>query len=72
MEQGAEQVVDTLTIPLRQRVEAPECELHARWLKLADIALANAREEQAKVKEPTRPNVDNYKPFTGRSNCRAA
>ncbi|MBV8051804.1 MAG: hypothetical protein JOZ80_11485 [Acidobacteriaceae bacterium] len=66
------QIVDTLTLPRQQSVDGPADLMHARWLKLADIALANAREEQAKIKERIRPHVENYKRITGRADRRAA
>jgi hypothetical protein len=66
------QIIDTLTLPNRRKSERPKDELHARWLRLADIALANARKEQAKIKERIRPHVENYKRITGRSDRRVA
>jgi hypothetical protein len=65
-------IIDTLTLPNRRKSERPNDELHARWLWLADIALATARKEQAKIKERIRPHVENYKRITGRSDNRVA
>jgi hypothetical protein len=72
MEPEGRKIVDTLTIPNRRKSERPTDELHARWLRLADIALANARTEQARIKERIRPHVENYKRITGRSDTRIA
>jgi len=65
-------IIDTLTLPNRRQSDRPKDAIHARWLRLADIALSNARKEQAKIKEQIRPHVENYKRITGRSDRRIA
>ena len=41
--------------------ELGEDRRYEHWLKLADIALAAAREEQARIKEQIRPHVERYR-----------
>ena len=59
MTQGERPFADTLILPLRD--ELREDSRYDHWLKLADIALAAAREEQARIKEQIRPHVERYK-----------
>jgi hypothetical protein len=51
-------VVDTLTLPVAsQQLDVVQ---HAYWLRLADIALARAREEQQRIKERIQPHVERF------------
>jgi hypothetical protein len=65
MTQDERPFADTLTLPLRD--DLCEDSRHDHWLKLADIALAAAREEQARIKEQIRPHVERYKQLRGQS-----
>lgn len=53
--------VDTLVLRDRRKSPRPVNDPHSRWLRLADIALARAREEQDRIKEQIRPHVERYK-----------
>jgi hypothetical protein len=59
-------VVDTLVLPIRPEPPYPDNDRYAYWLKLADVALAAAREEQARIKEQIRPHVERYKKLRAR------
>jgi hypothetical protein len=61
---------DTLILPLRD--ELREDSRYDHWLKLADIALAAAREEQSRIKEQIRPHVERYKKLRGQSSERTS
>jgi len=65
MTQGERPFADTLILPLRD--ELREDSRYDHWLKLADVALAAAREEQARIKEQIRPHVERYKQLRGAS-----
>jgi hypothetical protein len=54
---------DTLILPLRD--ELREDSRYDHWLRLADIALAAAREEQARIKEQIKPHVERYQQLRG-------
>jgi hypothetical protein len=58
-------VVETLVLPIRREPEYPDGR-YAYWVRLADIALARAREEQARIKEQIRPHVERYKKIKAR------
>jgi hypothetical protein len=60
MPQDEKPVVETLILPLRREPVYPDGR-YAYWGRLADIALARAREEQARIKEQIRPHVERYK-----------
>ncbi len=55
-------VADTLIVPPCQG--SPRAR-DAYYLRLADIALGRAQEEQARIKEQIRPHVERYKQITG-------
>jgi hypothetical protein len=55
-------VVDTLIVPPRH--VSPRAR-DAYYLRLADIALGRAQEEQARIKEQIRPHVERYNQITG-------
>ena len=57
-------VVDTLILPVAPR--QPGVVQHAYWLRLADIALARAREEQRRIKEHIQPQVERFKRIEGK------
>ena len=63
MKQDERPFADTLILPLRD--ELREDSRYDHWLKLADIALATAREEQARIKQQIRPHVERYKQLKG-------
>jgi len=63
MTQGERPFADTLILPPRD--ELREDSRYDHWLKLADIALATAREEQARIKEQIRPHVERYRQLRG-------
>jgi hypothetical protein len=63
MTRGERLFADTLILPLRD--ELREDSRYDHWLKLADIALAAAREEQARIKEQIKPHVERYKQLRG-------
>ena len=65
-------VVDTLTLPVRIEPPYPDNDRYAYWLRLADIALARAREEQARIKERIKPHVERYKQIKGKRRPNAA
>jgi hypothetical protein len=53
-------------ISTSDRVEdPPEPIPESRWLMFGDIALADARDEQLRIKEKIRPHVERYKRLTG-------
>jgi hypothetical protein len=51
--------IDTLTLP--RDGELRENRLYRYWLKLSDIALERAREEQRKIKRAIQPQIDRYR-----------
>jgi hypothetical protein len=63
MTQSERPFADTLILPLRD--ELREDSRYDHWLKLADTALAAAREEQARIKEQIKPHVERYKQLRG-------
>jgi hypothetical protein len=65
MAQNDKPVVETLILPIRREPEYPEGR-YAYWVRLADIALARAREEQERIKEQIRPHVERYKKIKAR------
>ena len=58
MSQDDKPLISTLTTP--PRTELPEDSRHKYWLKLADQALIAAREEQARIREKIKPQIDRY------------
>ena len=58
-------VMDVLILPVRLEPPYPENDRYEYVLKLADIALAQAREEQERIKEQIRPHVERYKTIRG-------
>lgn len=65
MAQTDKPVVETLVLPIRREPEYPDGR-YAYWVRLADIALTHAREEQARIKEQIRPHVERYKKIRAR------
>jgi len=65
MAQNDKPVVETLILPIRREPEYPEGR-YAYWVRLADIALARARQEQERIKEQIRPHVERYKKIKAR------
>ena len=65
MAQNDKPVVETLILPIRREPDSPEGRC-AYWVRLADIALARAREEQKRIKEQIRPHVERYKNIKAR------
>ncbi len=65
MPQDDDQIVDSLILPPRNELQ--EDSRYEHWLKLADVALIRAREEQALIKEKIRPHVENYRRFSRRT-----
>ena len=59
-----------LTLPPEGPV--PAGSRYAYWLKLADVALKRAREEQARVKEKIKPHVERYRQIKGNRGRKAA
>lgn len=59
-----------LTLPVPGPV--PAGSRYAYWLKLADIALKRAREEQARIKAQIKPHVERYKQIKGKRPRNAA
>lgn len=64
------QVVDTLTVPVRPDTPYPDEHYHRYLLKLADLALSDARKEQERIKEQIRPHVERYKLIRGLKSTR--
>jgi hypothetical protein len=69
MTQSERPFADTLILPLRD--ELREDSRYDHWLKLADTALAAAREEQARIKEQIKPHVERYKQLRGQRTWRS-
>jgi hypothetical protein len=55
-------IVDTLTLPPKAKHSMNNQQ--AYWLRLADVALARAREEQDRIKEQIRRHVERYNRIT--------
>jgi hypothetical protein len=63
--------VDTLTLPLpNQPFRVSDRQTY--WLKLADIALADAQVKKDRLKEYTRLHVKKYKQITANKSVRKA
>lgn len=62
MQREDEHVAYSLTMPPADPLR--EDGRYAYWLKLADMALVAAREEQERIKEKIKPQIDRYRKIT--------